>query len=587
MVPSTSAPPAGADDARCRVAPWISAMPVAACCTRHATFHRLHYKKRRPQGDAMTRTRTVTALGLALVTLSLLLVPSTHTGCTRAEADRPREGSIEFGARRKPTLPDQPQALQSFKTVFADVAERVVPSVVSVIPTKIDTVVFYKNPFYFFNNPNAPDRNQGNSPFDFFFGPRGDGGGGQGPDVRKQERRQRGLGSGVIVSEDGYVLTNYHVISGADEVDVKLHDGREVEAEIVGSDSLSDVAVLKIASDIEGLDVAYLGDSDSLRPGSWVIAVGNPFSLTSSVTVGIVSALGRSVLGPVSYQNFIQTDAAINPGNSGGALANIDGEIIGINTMIYSRSGGYMGIGFAIPVNMATRIMKDIIYRGEVVRGWIGVSIQSIDAATRDALDLGTRQGVLIADVYEGQPADEGGMRRGDVVLSVDGNPVGSANELRNTVAALRPGEKVPVRILRDGKEKTLRIRIAKRSEERIQQLASAGGAAGEDSETEAAVEETIGLEVASITGEYRAQYSIPRSTKGIVVLGATKAFTDARRQIKGGDVISEVRVDGAHHAIENMDDFRKALGGVKEGSSVMLLVQRGGRSFYVAFAVK
>ncbi len=522
---------------------------------------------------------------LLFVVLSLLLVGAASLKCGRAEAERPREGSIEFGASTKPSLPDQPQAFQSFKTVFADVARQVVPSVVSVIPTKIDTVVFHKNPFYFFGNPGNQDRQEGRSPFDFFFGPRGDRNR-EGPDVRKQERRQRGLGSGVIVSEDGYILTNFHVISGADEIDVKLHDGREVEATIVGSDSLSDVAVLKIAGEVDDLEVAYLGDSDSLRPGSWVVAVGNPFSLTSSVTAGIVSALGRSVLGPVSYQNFIQTDAAINPGNSGGALANIDGEVIGINTMIYSRSGGYMGIGFAIPMNMAKRIMKDIIYRGEVVRGWIGVSIQRIDAATRDALELGTRQGVLVADVYEGQPADKGGVERGDVVLSIDGNPVGSANELRNTVAALRPGEKVPVRVLRDGTEKTLRIRIAKRNEHEVQQLASTGGAGSGETGEQATVEERIGLEVSSITTQLRARYDIPRSVDGVVVLNAQETFTDARRQIKEGDVIGEVRVNGTRHAVESMDDFRKALSGMKENNSVMLLVHRGRRSFYVAFTV-
>lgn len=255
----------------------------------------------------------------------------------------------------------------NFKTIFADIAAKITPSVVSVILTKIDTVAYSQNPFYNFFNDSSMD-----NPFQFFFGaPQQQPQNKRGPGVEKREFRQQGLGSGVIVSEDGYILTNYHVVSGASEIQVKLSDDRAYEAKIVGTDSLSDVAVIKIKEKVHHLPVAELGDASQLRPGDWVLAIGNPFSLTSTVTLGIVSALGREVGNPNLYQNYIQTDAAINPGNSGGALVNIDGKVIGINAMIYTQTGGFMGIGFAIPINMAQKVMDDIIHKGKVTRGWM------------------------------------------------------------------------------------------------------------------------------------------------------------------------------------------------------------------------
>lgn len=349
-----------------------------------------------------------------------------------------------------------------FRSVFADIAEKVVPTVVSVIPTKIDTVIFYKNPFYnFFSDPFSEA-----TPFEFFFGfpDRRSPGRRAQPEVRKQERRQQGIGSGVIVSEDGYILTNYHVVNGADEIEVKTNDGRQFKAEIVGCDSLADVAVIKIKEKVKGLVVAYLGDSDKLRPGDWTIAIGNPFSLTSSVTAGIVSALNRQVSGRDALQSFIQTDAAINPGNSGGALVNLDGELIGINTMIYTRSGGYMGIGFAIPINMAKRIMEDLICYGFVQRGWIGVSIQDIDPATREAMELGQIRGVLVSDVHKNQPAERAGVKRGDIITGIDGKNIIETNQLRIIIASLRPGMKVPLTVMRNGKQIEFKLSIGSRN---------------------------------------------------------------------------------------------------------------------------
>jgi len=368
---------------------------------------------------------------------------------------------VQFGASEKPFSISGEKAA-TFRSVFADIAEKVVPTVVSVIPTKIDTIVFHKNPFYnFFSDPFS-----GATPFEFFFGfpERKSPNQSDQPEVRKQERRQQGLGSGVIVSEDGYILTNYHVIRGADEIEVKINDGRQFKAQIIGSDSLADVAVIKIKEKVSNLAVAYLGDSDKLRPGDWTIAIGNPFSLTSSVTVGIVSALNRQVSSGEVYQSFIQTDAAINPGNSGGALVNLDGELIGINTMIYTRSGGYMGIGFAIPINMAKRIMEDLIYYGSVERGWIGVSIQDIDPATREAMELGEIRGVLVNDVRKNQPAEKAGVKRGDFIISVDGKNIIETNQFRIVISSLRPGKQVPLTIMRNGKQFELKLRIGSRN---------------------------------------------------------------------------------------------------------------------------
>jgi serine protease Do len=494
---------------------------------------------------------------------------------TFAEQKRP---VVTLGAKENPRA-NEGAALGSFRSVFADIAQSVVPTVVSVIPTKIDTVVFSNNPFYDFFGDQF-----GGSPFDFFFGNPREGNKRERPKMEKQERRMQGLGSGVIVSEDGYILTNFHVVSGANEIEVKLNDGRQFEADIIGSDSLSDVAVIKIRGKVHDLPVAYLGDSDKLRPGDWVIAIGNPFSLTSTVTAGIVSALGRSVSGGAAYQNFIQTDAAINPGNSGGALVNIDGELVGINTMIYTNSGGYMGIGFAIPINMAREDMSDLIAHGEVVRGWIGVTIQDIDGPTRDALDLGDVQGVLVGDVLKGQPADKAGLRSGDVVLSIDRKKVSTANELRNVVAALNPGAKVPVEVLRGKKQVSLRLTIARRNEKTVSESesAAASGATGSGKEKAAT---HLGIKVSNITPELRTTYHLDAETRGVVIVGVESGFTDGRRALKEGDIIRAVKLkDRAMVDVASVKEFTKAVHGVKKGESVMLMVERNSASFFIAF---
>jgi len=270
--------------------------------------------------------------------------------------------------------------------------------------------------------------------------------------------QQRGQGSGFIISKDGYILINNHVVGDADLIKVKLSDGREFKAKVIGTDPQSDVAVIKI--DATNLPVLRLGDSDKLEVGEWVIAIGNPFGLSQTVTVGVVSAKGRSRIGINDYEDFIQTDAAINPGNSGGPLVNIHGEAVGMNTAIFSRSGGYMGIGFAIPINMAKAIKDQLLKKGKVTRGWLGVVIQDIDEELAKSFGLEKTEGVLIAEVSEGSPAEKAGLKQGDIILRLNGKKVDDLGELRNKIALTAPGTKVKLEVLRENKRRTIQVTI-------------------------------------------------------------------------------------------------------------------------------
>ncbi len=320
---------------------------------------------------------------------------------------------------------------------IADVTARALPSVVNVASTKIEHVDPRATPF--FNDPF----------FRNFFGRRM---------PAPHDQREQGLGSGVIVSKDGIVLTNNHVVDGADEIKVYTQDKREFTVKVLGTDPKSDLAVLKLQGDTSGLQPIQLGDSSRLRLGDVVLAIGDPFGVGETVTMGIVSAKGRANVGIADYEDFIQTDAAINPGNSGGALVDMEGNLVGINTAILSRSGGYQGIGFAIPTNMAKPIMESLMKTGHVVRGWLGVSIQDVDQDLAKALNLPSTKGVLISQVQPGSPAAKAGLVRGDVVTAVRGKPVGSTGELRNVVAEAGANVKVKVDILRNGKPQSIDV---------------------------------------------------------------------------------------------------------------------------------
>jgi len=530
------------------------------------------------------------ALKPTLVATSILIVGIVflHDMCSYAQQDgngaQRKRGDITFGAEEPPIKESAPE-IEAFSNVFVKVADAVVPSVVSVIPTKVDTVLFYRNPFYrFFDGEEG--QGQGNNPFDFFFGPPQQGQG-EAP-VQKRERRQQGLGSGVIVSKEGYILTNYHVIAGATEIEVRLDDGRTFDAEITGSDSLSDVAVVKITDDIpKDLPVAYLGDSDELKAGNWVVAIGNPFSLTSTVTSGIVSALGRQIGDLTMYQNFIQTDAAINPGNSGGALVNIQGELVGINTIIYSQTGGFMGIGFAIPINMAQRVMEDLIFEGKVTRGWIGVTIQQVTPAVKQALGLETNNGVLISDVMENQPADKAGIRRGDVIVSINNSNVEGPNDLRNVVASIRPGTTVPVELIREGKRMKVDLTVAERTPQVINQDKPEQQPGDSPQPERGEVDTKTGIAVTNITPQNRRQYNLPQNITGAIITKIDPKAIDTRAGLRPGDVIKQAKVKGSNtQKIESAQDFRQFANTLKPGQSVLLLVERNRNTFYVAFDV-
>jgi Do/DeqQ family serine protease len=323
---------------------------------------------------------------------------------------------------------------------YSDAAKRALPSVVHIYTSQ--EVKTPRNPFL--NDPF----------FRHFFGDRFD----------MQPQRRSGLGSGVIVSADGYILTNYHVVEAADEIEIATQDGRKLKARVVGSDPDSDLAVVRLdIGNGSKLPAVTFAAAESLRVGDVVLAIGNPFGVGQTVTHGIVSALGRSHLGINTFENFIQTDAAINPGNSGGALVDSNGHLVGINTAIFSQSGGSMGIGFAIPVSLAKSVMEQIIRSGSVTRGWIGVEVQELTDELAESFKLPNKQGALIAGVMRGSPADHAGIRPGDILLAVAGKSIGDAQSMIELISAQTPGQQTQIRVRRAGKEVDLTVAIAKR----------------------------------------------------------------------------------------------------------------------------
>lgn len=365
------------------------------------------------------------------------------------------------------------------------------------------------------------------------------------------QQRQRSAGSGVIVSSaDGTVITNHHVINGADEIQVVLNDGRSFAAELVGSDPEVDIAVLKIEAN--NLTQLSMSNSDDLLVGDFVVAIGNPFGLGQTVTTGVVSALGRTGLGIEGYEDFIQTDASINPGNSGGALVNLRGELVGINTAIIAPAGGNVGIGFAIPINMARASVDQILEHGEVKRGQIGVSIQDVTPELQDAFGLKNGQlGVLVTGVAEKSEAEKAGLKPGDVIVAVDGRPTLSAGALRNAIGVRKIGDQVKITIIRDGKEKTVRSRVG-------------------SPETGFA---STGKAHPLLEG---AQFDNNRDGGGVVVTRIIPRSPAAASGLQAGDVI----IGANRIRVEDLEDFNKAVGRGKE--SILLHVQRGRGSFYL-----
>jgi len=422
---------------------------------------------------------------------------------------------------------------------YADVVAKVAPAVVTVRSQRIVKV--------------SDDSDGQTDPFEEFFGRRFGRGG---PQVPQQPRREGALGSGVVVSGDGYILTNNHVVEGSKQVDVDLSDGRTVKATVVGTDAPSDLAVLKV--DARGLQSVAVGDSDQVRVGDVALAFGNPLGIGQTVTMGIVSAKGRATgSGDGSFEDFIQTDAPINHGNSGGALINARGELIGINSQIMSPSGGNIGIGFAIPSNMAKNVMDQLVSVGTVHRGMLGVTVQGINSDLAASLGLSQVKGALVSAVTEGSPADRAGIKRGDVILALNGQSVSDSNSLRNQVSRLQPGTVADLKVLRAGQERQLSVKLA--------ELPRTADAGKESDERPGRATGALGL-------------GLRASDSGLEVTAVDPSGPAADAGIRVGDVLEEVN----GNAVRSSADVRTALGKSK-GKPALVLVRRDDQTLYLA----
>ena len=437
-----------------------------------------------------------------------------------------------------------PAALPVPSGSFAQVAESVGPAVVNI---------------------NTVTRVSGRTPVEEFFGDEflrrffGD--------VPERQQIQRSLGSGVIVDPSGIVLTNAHVVERATDIEVGTADGKKHKAKLAGVDRKTDLAVLKLQG-TGPYPAANLGDSDGVKVGDWVLAMGSPFGLQKTVTAGIISAKGRSI-GQGPFDDFLQTDAAINPGNSGGPLVNMSGEVIGINSAILSRTGGNVGIGFSIPINMAKRIYTELAAKGKVTRGWLGVSIQPLTPELAKSFGLKEPSGVLISDVMQASPAASAGIASGDIIVEFDRKKVESPQELQKAVAAAPPGRAVPLKVWRDKAEKTLEIKIGETPDDTVALKSSTKGKG------------LLGLDVRPITPELARQLNL-RTSEGVIVFAVEEESAAAEAGVQRGDVVREVN----RQRVRSVQDFEKATKDVKDGDRVTVLLQRGPQSLYVAFTI-
>ncbi|TAJ23805.1 MAG: DegQ family serine endoprotease [Nitrospirae bacterium] len=378
-----------------------------------------------------------------------------------------------------------------------------------------------------------------------------------------------GMGSGVVVSPDGYIVTNNHVVEGARELTVTLPDKREFTGRVVGTDPKSDLAVIKV--DAQHLPTVSWGDSAKLQVGEYVLAVGNPFGLTSTVTSGIVSALGRGHMGITQYEDFIQTDAAINPGNSGGALVNAAGELVGINTAILSRTGGYQGVGFAIPVSMAKPIYESLVATGKVVRGYLGVGIQDLNQDLAKSFDLKQPQGALVSDVNEDSPAAKGGLKQGDVIVRYQGSPIQDAAALQRAVTRTPIGAKATLTVVRNGHEMDLAVTIGEQP--------GPVKVAGAEKSLEHAL---AGLEVQGLDQRAARELGLGSHTQGVLVVNVEPDSQADRAGIVPGDVIREIN----RQAVKSLQDFERIASNLKKHQGALLLINRKGASLFITVKV-
>ncbi len=453
-----------------------------------------------------------------------------------------------YGMQTRSDAKDIAAADGNFQMVlpnFSALAKQVQPGVVNirtVKSTKEGGPVFR----HFFGNPFG-NRDPNRDPF-------GDGGPGR-------EFKQRSLGSGFIVDRDGFIVTNNHVVENADQIKVRLSDDREFDAKIIGRDNKTDLALIQIEG-AKDLSPLKMGDSEKLEVGSWVLAVGSPFGLEQTVTAGIVSAKGRFI-GAGPYDDFIQTDASINPGNSGGPLLNMNGEVIGINTAIVAQG---QGIGFAIPVNLAQNIIAQLKERGSVTRGWMGVGIQDLTPELAQYYGLKDQKGVLVTQVFPGDPADKAGIQTKDVIIVVDGKPVGTSRELSSAVAGMAVGKEVPVKILRDGKEQVLKVQLSERKETEQE-------AKGPTPETD-----ELGIRAADLNPETARRFGIDENEKGVLVAGVKPGSKADLSGLQQGDIVKEVN----RVPIQSVKEMTVEFGKTKPGDAASFLVKRGTAGFVV-----
>ncbi len=456
---------------------------------------------------------------------------------------------LAAGPNLNPPLHAKSNDIYSAPGNFIKLAEIAGPAVVNVRTVK---TIKGGGPVFrqFQRNPRGRE-NPFNDFFERFFG-----------DDLPRDFKQPSLGSGFIIDKAGYVVTNNHVIEDADQIKVKLDDDTEFDAEVVGRDPNTDLALLKIESDKE-LPALAMGDSDALKIGQWVVAIGSPFGLERTVTAGIVSAKGR-VIGSGPYDDFIQTDASINPGNSGGPLLNMKGEVVGINTAIIASG---TGIGFAIPVNLAEGIIAQLKSEGEVTRGWLGVAIQDLTSEMAEYYGLKDRRGVLVADVFEGDPAEKAGIQAKDIILEVNDMKIETSRQLTAMIAELKVGTTAKVKVFRNGKSKIFDVVLAKRSDERL----SARGAPPK------LEEEELGIRVTDLTSEMAERFNLG-DTSGVVVVEVESDSKGAEAGVRVGDIIKEIN----HEVIETAKDYKEAVEKIKIGESVNFFIWRRNAGFLV-----